>query len=246
MPTAHDVLSVAASQIGYTEYPPNSNKTKYGEWYGMNYEPWCDMFVSWCGAQVGALDIIGKFAYCPYHVTWFKNRGQWKGRDYTPKPGDIIFFANRSGVACHIGFVESVNGSTILTIEGNTAAGNNANGGQVQRRNRTLGTVGSSWYVLGYGTPAYSGEEVDDDMKLTDVVTRPDGQKTTVENILGFTDVRIEEIRNMVEAIYNEVCRTDNNGAGESTNSGATMSGRVPYIEEQVKLIAEKVGAKVV
>ena len=68
MVTANQILAIAAKEIGYTESPANSNKTKYGAWYGMNGEPWCDMFVSWVGAQAGAQDIIGKFAYCPYHV----------------------------------------------------------------------------------------------------------------------------------------------------------------------------------
>lgn len=245
MATANDILRIAASQIGYSENPPNSNKTKYGAWYGMNYEPWCDMFVSWVGAQAGAADIVGKFAYCPYHVDWFKKRGQWYGRGHVPEPGDIIFFANKSGVACHIGFVERVEGATIYTIEGNTSVGNNANGGEVMRRARTLGSVGSSWYILGYGHPAYSREEVDD-MQLTDMVTRPDGHQGSVGDILGHLDFRIEGIYSMTQAIYDQVCGTGNNGASDRTNTGTTPAGRIPYIEEQTKLIAEAVGAKVI
>lgn len=154
MATANDILKVAASQIGYSESPANSNRTKYGKWYGLDGEPWCDMFVSWCADQVGATDIIGKFAACRYHASWFKKIGRWADRTETPKPGWIVFFANY-GVACHIGIVESVKYGTVMTIEGNTALGNNANGGQVQRRARTLGKVGTSWYILGYGIPDY-------------------------------------------------------------------------------------------
>lgn len=178
MPTARQILEIAASQIGYSENPPNSNKTKYGAWYGMDYQPWCDMFVSWVGAQANATDIVGKFAYCPYHVNWFKNRGQWHGRDVTPQPGDVIFFANKSGVACHIGFVERVEGSTIYTIEGNTSVGNNANGGEVMRRARTLGSIGSSWYVLGYGRPAYDKTSFPIDIKEDSMqcIIQPNGE----------------------------------------------------------------------
>lgn len=38
MPTAAVFLEVVASQVGYTEYPPGSNCTKYGEWLGMKLE----------------------------------------------------------------------------------------------------------------------------------------------------------------------------------------------------------------
>ena len=156
MATAMDLVQKAASQIGVKESPAGSNNTKYGQWYGMNYEPWCDMFVSWCGNQIGAEGIVGRFAYCPYHVNWFKQRGQWLDREAQPQPGDIIFFANK-GVACHVGIVERRNGSSSVTcIEGNTSVSSNDNGGAVMRRERTYGSVGSSWYILGFGRPNWA------------------------------------------------------------------------------------------
>lgn len=171
MGKANDFVSKAASQIGITEQPANSNNTKYGAWYGMNGEPWCDMFVSWCANEIGAIDVVGKFAYCPYHVNWFKQQGRWLSREAQPQPGDVVFFAN-NGVACHVGIVESRNGSSSITsIEGNTSAGDNANGGQVQRRNRTYGSVGSSWYILGFGRPNWESIERDEfDMATVDEV----------------------------------------------------------------------------
>ena len=154
MATANQILDLARSQIGVKESPANSNNTKYGQWYGMNYEPWCDMFISWLAAQVGQTD-IGKYAFCPYHVNHFKNKGLWLGRITDPKPGDIVFFANQ-GTACHVGIVESRNSiSQITTIEGNTSVSSNDNGGAVMRRTRTYGTVGSTWYILGFARPKY-------------------------------------------------------------------------------------------
>ena len=40
----------------------------YGEWYGMNGQPWCAMFVSWCAWQAGVFGRrnLPKYAYCPY------------------------------------------------------------------------------------------------------------------------------------------------------------------------------------
>ncbi|MBR3171305.1 MAG: hypothetical protein IKF22_08675, partial [Lachnospiraceae bacterium] len=42
-----DVLKVAASQIGVTESPKNSNRTKYGKAFGENGVPWCAIFLWW-------------------------------------------------------------------------------------------------------------------------------------------------------------------------------------------------------
>ena len=159
MANGNDLVRVALSQVGTKEYPANSNRQKYGAWYGMNGAPWCDMFVSWCAAQAGVSNYIGgKFAYCPYHVNWFKQHGLWKSREWKPQPGDIIFFGNRSGVAQHVGIVERrISSSAVATIEGNTSgSGSQANGGMVMRKTRYYGRVGSSFYILGFGHPNWS------------------------------------------------------------------------------------------
>lgn len=156
MATAQEFISVARSQVGYKESPANSNRTKYGAWYGMDGQPWCDMFVSWCAEQAHALGVVGKFAYTPNHAAWFKARGQWLDREEKPQPGDIVFFSNSSRI-CHVGIVTQRNGTvSVSTIEGNTSAGSNANGGQVQERVRTYGRKGSSWWIAGFGRPAWS------------------------------------------------------------------------------------------
>ena len=157
MASAKELLAKAVSQIGYKESPSGSNNTKYGKWYGLNYNPWCDMFVSWCADQIGAGNIIGKYAYCPSHVNYFKKKGWWLDREEKPQPGDIIFFSNGSR-ACHVGIVEKRNGTkSVTTIEGNTSVTSNDNGGAVMRRTRTYGAVGSSWYIMGFARPNYSG-----------------------------------------------------------------------------------------
>lgn len=46
------LIAIATSEVGTTEYPPNSNNVKYNSWYygcqvqGKKY-PWCATFVSW-------------------------------------------------------------------------------------------------------------------------------------------------------------------------------------------------------
>jgi peptidoglycan hydrolase-like protein with peptidoglycan-binding domain len=152
-----EILRVAASQIGVKESPAGSNRQKYGKWYGMNGQPWCDMFVSWCAFQAGESKAVGKYAYCPSHVAFFKRQGRWLDRNSKPQPGDIVFFASR-GTACHVGIVEKRLGAyAVQTIEGNTSTSSNDNGGKVMRRKRAYGRKGSNWYILGFGRPAYSG-----------------------------------------------------------------------------------------
>lgn len=158
MASAAELLAKAVSQIGYKESPSGSNNVKYWDWYGsLQGNPWCDCFVSWCADQIGAGNIIGKYAYCPSHVNYFKQKGWWLDREEKPQPGDIIFFSNGSR-ACHVGIVEKRNGTkSVTTIEGNTSVTSNDNGGAVMRRTRTYGAVGSSWYIMGFARPNYSG-----------------------------------------------------------------------------------------
>lgn len=163
--SAKKILEIAGNEVGYLEKASNSqlqdktanagrnNYTKYGEWYGqgLNGQPWCDMFVSWCADQAGEAAAVGKFAYVPSHQNFFEKLGRWhlKG-NYTPVPGDVIIFRDES----HIGLVEYVTAGYVHTIEGNTSGGSTliANGGGVCRKSYPL----TSSYILGYGHPAYS------------------------------------------------------------------------------------------
>lgn len=148
--TADRVLSIARSQIGTGESPPFSNHNKYTVWYNANVAhigdgAWCDMFVTWVAAQANESHAVGRFAYCPNHVNWFKSNGRW---GHTPHVGAVVFFDwNGDGTADHVGYVKSVNGGSITTIEGNSG---NTGGGIVRE-------VIRSSFILGYGYPAYSG-----------------------------------------------------------------------------------------
>ena len=145
------VLQIAAREIGYKESPPGSNGNKFGLWYGMDYQPWCAMFVSYCFYNADLpLPITTKkgFAYCPYGVKWFKDKQKLS---QTPKVGDVVFYDwENDGISDHVGIVETVNADdSIIAIEGNTSVGNDSNGGQVMRRTRQRGTI------LGFGRPPY-------------------------------------------------------------------------------------------
>ncbi|MEU3060644.1 peptidoglycan-binding protein [Streptomyces subrutilus] len=149
------MLSAAAADVGYKEGP--NNKTKHGAWYGLDYNPWCDMAVSYWAQQSGNAAVVGRFAYCPSHVNWFRARGQWLGKNAAVKRGDIVFYSWDNGpVADHVGIVtaDSAPGQNVATIEGNTSSGNSGsqgNGDGCYRRTRSRASV------LGFGRPAYSG-----------------------------------------------------------------------------------------
>lgn len=55
-----------------------------------------------------------------YGVEWFKDKGAWQDRYYTPSPGDVIFFDwENDGISDHVGIVEKVENGLIHTVEGN-------------------------------------------------------------------------------------------------------------------------------
>jgi len=87
-------LQKATSQIGVKESPPNSNRTKYGSWYGMDGSPWCAMFVTWCYEQSGDSPsfLKGKnYAYVPYIVS--DARAKRNGLIVTGSPSAAIWSA---------------------------------------------------------------------------------------------------------------------------------------------------------
>lgn len=141
MRTREAVLKIAAWQLGVVELPSGSNRQKYGEAFGMNGHPWCMMFVWWVFREAGFN--LYKTASCTTLATRYKQAGQWVTSGY--KPGDIVMFdfTGRRAKTEHVGIVESVSadGKTLTTIEGNTGAGNNANGGAVMRRKRSVSLV---------------------------------------------------------------------------------------------------------
>jgi len=143
--TVQKLLAIAASEVGTTENPPGTNRSKYGKWFGYDGVPWCGIFVSWYYAKAGIpLPRIGfaspGFAGCQTAVAWFRKKGRVVD---SPAPGDIVFFDwNGDGRYDHTGiYVRELPGRRFETIEGNTALNNQSNGGQVMRRERARKNV---------------------------------------------------------------------------------------------------------
>ena len=139
-------LDGAISYIGLKENPANSNNTMFGSWYGVNYQPWCAIFCTYCyEVKAGGSPSFSKgyhYAYVPYIV--FDARMGRNGLSTTrePVPGDMVCFDWRyDGTYDHVGFFEKWLSGRLQfqTVEGNTGVGNDSNGGEVMRRQRSIG-----------------------------------------------------------------------------------------------------------
>ena len=133
------IIEVAEKEIGTIESPKNSNKTKYGKWFGFDGVAWCAIFVSWvynfAGKPLPKIGFNKGFAGCQTGYDYFKKNG-WITKE--PKEGDIVLFDwNGDKRYDHTGiFVKWITKDTFETIEGNTSLTNQSNGGQVMRRTR--------------------------------------------------------------------------------------------------------------
>ena len=136
MTFAERLVAVALSQIGYEESESNfivrddgsiQGWSFYGSWYGMPYEEWCAMFVSYCLEMAGIPE--NAIPRCANNQRWKEKLGNKyidNEDEYRPEPGDIVFFhhdrvSNDPNFPNHVGIVTKVNsdGFKISTVEGN-------------------------------------------------------------------------------------------------------------------------------
>jgi peptidoglycan hydrolase-like protein with peptidoglycan-binding domain len=140
------IVETAASQNGIKESPVNTNKTKYGKWYGLDGEKWCCIFVSWVYDQAGhhleKIDNVNGYQSCQSGFNFWKAHNRIV-KD--PQAGDIILYDwTGNGTCDHTGiFVQwlDANKTTLQAWEGNTAQGNDSDGGQVMLRERKRSLV---------------------------------------------------------------------------------------------------------
>lgn len=148
------VIELARADLGYTESPANSNMTKYGEWYGMNGQPWCVMALAFWFNQAGERMAFfggGKTASCSVLLRWYREQGLTVDKQ-SVQAGDIVLLNFHGGTEPeHCGLVVDVfhmiqpgpdhEGliNYIRTIEGNTTSkkeGSQDNGGCVAMKQR--------------------------------------------------------------------------------------------------------------
>ena len=153
MTIVNNLLAKAKSQIGVAENPSGSNKVKYNTAYygkevsGSEY-PWCCAFIWWLFNECKASPFYyggKKTASCTTLMNYYKKQGQFSK---TPQIGCLVFYNWGKGTAAkHIGIVTEIGSGYIKAIEGNTAVGNDSNGGKVMERTRYTSQI------LGYAHP---------------------------------------------------------------------------------------------
>lgn len=158
------VIALARADLGYTESPANSNKTKFGESYGMNGQPWCVMALWYWFREAGeAAAFFGgaKTASCGTLLRWYREQGLTVPVAEV-QAGDIVLLNfNGKGTADHCGLVENVGVTNAMwpfvrTIEGNTTPGvegSQDNGGCVAEKDRLFSQI------VGVCRPQYKPEE---------------------------------------------------------------------------------------
>ena len=130
-----DLIGVARTQVGYRE--TMDNNTKYGQWYGLNYYPWCAMFVSWCARQANIpQSVLANSSFAEPGSEYFNVECK-DGRTYTPVPGDLFF---KRGFT-HVGIVFHVEGDYFYSLEGNTNNDGSDNGTYAMCRKHRIADV---------------------------------------------------------------------------------------------------------
>lgn len=157
----------AAKWVGYLEHKSPERLGYFTENVGKGY---CTIFAAmlwesqrvnlmglpWCATFVFAVHPArGKLGKpCPGVLTLARRmilRGRWRGRRYRPKRNDIIFCRNREGGGIeHCGIVESCDGISVTSIDGNSVDASGVfspeQGGAVARRTRKM----TDPHIVGY------------------------------------------------------------------------------------------------
>lgn len=156
--TALGVMRVALRQYHYTESPPGSNRTKYGKWFGLNGEPWCAEYASWCGYHAPGDNPIALSANAAdIQDLTVRNKGGKYVLEKTANNKKKKAALSKIGFGCsvsfnfnggterqHTGFAVGVWGDYVYCMEGNTSFdsnGSQSNGGAVALRKRHYSTI---------------------------------------------------------------------------------------------------------
>lgn len=141
MPLRVKAFENALRDVGMTEHPPNSNECAISNRWGMR-GPWCNMSVSewYIDAGSTAFKLGVDWAYVPAMLAAAEHgqNGLALLRPEFVAQGDPVCFDwDSDGIPDHIGifdrWIDKQTGR-FATVEGNTAMGNNSNGGTVMRR----------------------------------------------------------------------------------------------------------------
>lgn len=148
------VLDIARDELGTCENPMGSNHVDKP--YNID-DQWCAAFATWVYRKAGYAS-TPKLNVTTDLYSFFKSTAGFYGfeaEDDTPQPGDLVFIArskyvNQYGPGIlgigHVAIVETVNGNTVNTIDGNA-------GDCVSRNSYILQKNGGADKAVGFGRP---------------------------------------------------------------------------------------------
>lgn len=160
------VISTARAELGVTESPAGSNRVKYWDLFGPEWQgqPWCCAFLAWVFNSAGERMAFfggGETASCSMLLRWYREQGLTVPVEDV-RVGDIVIL-NFSGTkdTQHCGLVTIVDRVAVTrkllqvqTIEGNTSVnGSQDNGGMVAEKTRYPSQI------VGVCRPQYKPDE---------------------------------------------------------------------------------------
>jgi len=192
MNQADVIIAKAKSFIGIKESPPNSNNVIFNiSYYGRPVSgaayPWCMAYVwhVFTVCNLASLFYGGKrTASCTVLMDWARKQGQFVTGGY--KPGDVVIYnwSGNKNVGDHTGIVRTVdNTGQLYVIEGNTAVGNDSNGGKVMERIRPKSVVIGAYRPKYQDVANEGGEPVEERYKTAADV--PDWGRPTVLRLIA-------------------------------------------------------------
>ncbi len=117
-----------------------NNLTPFGEWYGMNGQPWCCMYVTYqlCKAGYPGFE-RGKFAsYCGSVVDAARRRERGLALTTSPERGDLVIYNKDEHIEFFVEWVTP--NESFRAVGGNTSGhdGSRSNGGEVAVNQRLV------------------------------------------------------------------------------------------------------------
>ena len=153
-PHQQNALALALSQKGMREHPAGSNDQKYSRYFGFGPQFWCADFVAFCMDKTGNRDHKVPWGYpsaAANIAAWGQRTGKMHGR---PRRGDI-FVVHDDNVPpgrskwVHTGFVTSADGSSFMTVEGNTSGPGPGGDIYVASHSRGTPSSGQKYFFVG-------------------------------------------------------------------------------------------------
>lgn len=129
---------------GYTIFGAYLMQSQHRNLQGL---PWCATFIH---AVIDCPDILGKaHPGCRVLQRRMKRKKYWRGKEYIPQKGDLIFLSNKeTDYVDHCGIVDKCDGHNVTSIDGNGPGKyfKPGDGGEVVEKARSL----SDPKIVGY------------------------------------------------------------------------------------------------